>query len=88
MQDQQEVLALEKAQWLGLLKMDFLGLRTLTVIDDALKSVQHLGQELDLDGIPLVVTYHPAYLLRSPSQKAKSWSDLCLAARLAAESSA
>jgi len=41
-----------------------------------------------LGGIPLVVTYHPAYLLRSPSQKRKSWSDLCLAVRLAAEHSA
>ncbi|MEO7387392.1 MAG: uracil-DNA glycosylase [Gammaproteobacteria bacterium] len=30
-------------------------------------------------GIPLVVTYHPAYLLRSPGQKRKSWEDLCLA---------
>jgi uracil-DNA glycosylase family 4 len=30
-------------------------------------------------GIPLVVTYHPAYLLRSPAQKAKAWDDLCLA---------
>jgi len=29
--------------------------------------------------IPLVVTYHPAYLLRSPSQKRKAWADLCLA---------
>ncbi|WP_424946894.1 uracil-DNA glycosylase [Candidatus Spongiihabitans sp.] len=28
---------------------------------------------------PLVITYHPAYLLRSPSQKAKSWADLLLA---------
>lgn len=26
--------------------------------------------------IPLVVTYHPAYLLRSPEQKAKAWQDL------------
>ena len=43
------------------------------------------GRPHDLDGIPLVVTYHPAYLLRSPSQKLKSWSDLCLAARLAAD---
>lgn len=25
---------------------------------------------------PLIVTYHPAYLLRSPSEKRKSWSDL------------
>lgn len=32
-----------------------------------------------LGDIPLVVTYHPAYLLRSPRQKAKSWQDLCLA---------
>jgi len=29
--------------------------------------------------IPTVVTYHPAYLLRSPSQKRKVWQDLCLA---------
>jgi DNA polymerase len=29
-------------------------------------------------GIPLVVTYHPAYLLRTPLAKAKSWQDLCL----------
>ena len=41
------------------------------------------GRPHDLDGVPLVVTYHPAYLLRSPSQKRKSWSDLCLAKRLA-----
>jgi DNA polymerase len=46
------------------------------------------GRPHDLGGIPLVVTYHPAYLLRSPSQKHKSWSDLCLAARLVAEGGA
>ena len=28
--------------------------------------------------IPVVVTYHPAYLLRSPLEKAKSWEDLKL----------
>jgi len=27
-------------------------------------------------GIDLVVTYHPAYLLRKPTEKAKSWEDL------------
>ena len=43
------------------------------------------GRAHELNGIPLVVTYHPAYLLRSPTQKRKSWSDLCLAKRLAAE---
>lgn len=29
--------------------------------------------------IPLIVTYHPAYLLRKPSEKAKAWQDLKLA---------
>jgi DNA polymerase len=43
------------------------------------------GRSHEFKGIPLVVTYHPAYLLRSPSQKKKSWQDLCLAARLAEE---
>ncbi len=38
---------------LGLLKMDFLGLRTLTVIDDALKILRHQGTALDLDQVPL-----------------------------------
>jgi uracil-DNA glycosylase family 4 len=31
--------------------------------------------------IPLIVTYHPAYLLRSPSEKAKAWQDLKLAVK-------
>jgi len=30
---------------------------------------------------PMIVTYHPAYLLRSPGEKRKSWSDLLLALR-------
>jgi uracil-DNA glycosylase family 4 len=29
---------------------------------------------------PVVVTYHPAYLLRNPADKARAWADLCLAA--------
>ncbi len=31
---------------------------------------------------PLVVSYHPAYLLRQPADKARAWADLCLAADL------
>jgi hypothetical protein len=31
-------------------------------------------------GVPLVVTYHPAYLLRNLPDKARAWEDLCLAA--------
>lgn len=34
-----------------------------------------------LDGIPLVVVYHPAYLLRSLSEKGRAWQDLKLAMR-------
>jgi len=38
--------------------------------------------------IPLVVTYHPAYLLRSPGEKRKAWEDLKLARRVAAGTAA
>lgn len=38
--------------------------------------------------IPLIVTYHPAYLLRTPSEKAKAWQDLCLAVKSMADKSA
>ncbi len=37
------------------------------------------GEPREFDGIPLVITYHPAYLLRQPADKAKTWRDLCLA---------
>ena len=39
------------------------------------------GKCFDYDGIPVVVTYHPAYLLRNPMDKAKAWEDLCFARR-------
>lgn len=29
--------------------------------------------------VPLVITYHPSYLLRTPQGKAQAWEDLCLA---------
>ena len=35
----------------------------------------------ELRGIPVVVTYHPAYLLRSPGEKRKAWADLQFAVR-------
>jgi DNA polymerase-3 subunit alpha len=38
---------------LGLLKMDFLGLRTLTVLDDTVKILRHQGIALDLNEVPL-----------------------------------
>ena len=39
------------------------------------------GRVLDFAGTPLIVTYHPAYLLRTLGDKAKAWEDLCFARR-------
>ena len=36
--------------------------------------------------LPVVVTYHPAYLLRSPTQKRKVWQDLLMARQVINES--
>lgn len=45
--------------------------------DDSISSLR--GKLHDYAGIPLIVTYHPAYLLRALSEKAKAWKDLCFA---------
>ncbi len=37
------------------------------------------GKIHSVQGIPMIVTYHPAYLFRTPSDKAKAWEDLCFA---------
>lgn len=37
------------------------------------------GRVHEYQGVPLVVTYHPAYLLRNLVDKARAWEDLCLA---------
>jgi DNA polymerase len=46
------------------------------------------GQVHAYQGVPLVVTYHPAYLLRNLPDKAKAWADLCLAAEVLARGEA
>jgi uracil-DNA glycosylase len=40
------------------------------------------GQVHQYQGVPLVVSYHPAYLLRNPQDKARAWDDLCIAREL------
>ena len=56
-----------------------------SVLHDSVSDVAHMplgklrGHVHQAYGRPVVVTYHPAYLLRTPSDKAKAWSDLCLA---------
>jgi len=56
-----------------------------------LQSAEPLGklrsQVQSFKGVPVVVTYPPAYLLRNQADKAKAWADLCLAASLVRPSS-
>jgi DNA polymerase len=42
--------------------------------------VAPLAMPSALQGLPVVATYHPAFLLRNPADKARAWADLCLAA--------
>ncbi len=44
--------------------------------------------EFGVAATPLVVTYHPAYLLRSPGEKRRAWEDLKLARRIAGAATA
>lgn len=53
-------------------------LATDTPIGKMRGNIYHYGDS----EIPVVVTYHPAYLLRSPAEKRKSWQDLKLALSL------
>jgi uracil-DNA glycosylase family 4 len=53
--------------------------------DDTMKAMRGQRFEYADSGIPVVVTYHPAYLLRSPAEKRKAWQDLQFAMRLFAE---
>jgi DNA polymerase len=48
--------------------------------DGALSGMR--GKRFEYAGIPVAVTYHPAYLLRSQHDKAKAWEDLLFARRL------
>jgi DNA polymerase len=41
------------------------------------------GRVHHYEGVPVIVTYHPAYLLRALPEKAKAWQDLCLAMKVA-----
>jgi DNA polymerase len=58
--------------------------QTLLNADATIGSLRGRVHSVHADGrdIPVVVSYHPAYLLRSPSEKARSWQDLRLAAKL------
>jgi uracil-DNA glycosylase len=59
--------------------------QTLLCTDTSLGRLRGRWLAYGPDSIPLRVTYHPAYLLRSPDQKARAWEDLTEVARRLAE---
>lgn len=61
-----------------LLAMGRFAIKVLLGSDEAIGRLR--GKVHRYQGIPVVVSYHPAYLLRQPADKAKAWEDLCLAA--------
>jgi DNA polymerase len=56
--------------------------QNLLATDAALARLRGKVHALGPGGWPLVVTYHPAYLLRSPGEKRKAWQDLLFARRV------
>lgn len=64
------IVALGKTAALSLLKLD-----PATPVSRLRGTVHRYGDK------PLIVTYHPAYLLRNLADKGKTWADLCLAMR-------
>lgn len=64
-----------------ILVMGRVAAQALLATDATIASLRGRVHTLALDGlqVPVVVTYHPAYLLRNLADKAKSWADLCLA---------
>jgi uracil-DNA glycosylase len=50
-----------------------------TLLQAEVKISDVRGRLHDYQGIPVIVTYHPAYLLRNLTDKARSWEDLVFA---------
>ncbi len=53
--------------------------QTLLASDASISSMR--GRRYQYQGVPMIVTYHPAYLLRSLQDKSKAWEDLLFARR-------
>ena len=60
-----------------ILAMGRFAAQTLLGTDASIASLR--GRLHTCQGVPLIVTYHPAYLLRTPTDKAKAWQDLLFA---------
>jgi uracil-DNA glycosylase len=55
--------------------------QSLLATDTSIAALRGKVHRIDVAGrrVPVIVTYHPAYLLRNLADKSKSWADLCLA---------
>jgi uracil-DNA glycosylase len=60
-----------------ILAMGRFAAQTLLKTDASISSLR--GRVHRYAGLPLIVTYHPAYLLRTLEDKAKAWEDLVFA---------
>jgi len=69
------IVALGKTAAASLLGRD----ATLASLRGTLHHYRVMSSGGEAQDIPLIITYHPAYLLRTPLDKAKAWQDLCLA---------
>lgn len=49
-----------------------------TLLQREVRIGQARGHLYSYQQVPVIVTYHPAYLLRNPEDKARAWEDLCL----------
>ena len=61
------------------------GTATHLLLDTDLPMSRLRGREHSWRGVPVVPTYHPAYLLRSPAAKKPTWEDIQRVMRLAAD---
>jgi uracil-DNA glycosylase len=66
-----------------ILAMGRFAVQSLLHTDEAIGKLR--GRVHQYQGIPLIVTYHPAYLLRNLLDKSKAWEDLCLARQVMAK---
>lgn len=66
-----------------ILAMGRFAVQSLLHTDEAIGKLR--GRVHQYQGIPLIVTYHPAYLLRNLLDKSRAWEDLCLARQVMAK---
>jgi DNA polymerase len=62
-----------------LLAVGRIAAQNLLATDTPIGKLRGIVHRYGTQGTPLIVTYHPAYLLRSPTEKRKAWNDLRLA---------